>query len=265
TEFFRRSCVTLKESIEIYSYIEKKEIRVIAYLLGELTSNSTQMYQKYCPFVEFAKFNYNDYPGYVRKLKHYRWKPLIIAEYLKANDIVLWFDTSVIFKRSKTGFKKIVETLNNKHKTCGFRILSKTHHSIMAATDPKMYDYFHVNNKILHLNMISTTVFIASKTSKAVNVLEKVVKCALAENCMGPPNSTIHCVDKVLHKGLFAGCHRYDQSALALSLAQCSLKTKDYLGVSDLVSVKRIENYDPGDWIEVKKRFSWVEVNKDMK
>ena len=128
----------------------------------------------------------------------------------------------------------------------------------MAATDPTMYDYFPINDKILHMTMLGATVFLVSRTRESVQVLQSVVKCSLIENCMGPQTSTIHCMDEYLHTGGFAGCHRYDQSALALRLAQCSMDVWDYIGLSDLVYIKRIENYDPEDWIEIKQKFPWI-------
>ncbi|KAE9546257.1 hypothetical protein FO519_010531, partial [Halicephalobus sp. NKZ332] len=63
----------------------------------------------------------------------------------------------------------------------------------MVATDPRMYNYFPVNDNILKLEMAAATVFIVSKTSESVKIMEEVVKCALIEDCMGPPKSTIHC------------------------------------------------------------------------
>ena len=95
----------MKKNQEINSYIENKEVRVIAYLLENLSQNSTDIYQKYCPFVELRKFDFDKYPKYVRILKHYRWKPLIVAENLEHSDVILWFDTSTIFRNSKKVFK----------------------------------------------------------------------------------------------------------------------------------------------------------------
>lgn len=97
--------MTIKENEEIYSYIQKKEVRVVAYLLNNLKPNLMKIYQEYCPFVEFKEFNYTKYPEYVRQLKQYRWKPLLVAEELEHHDIVLWFDTSVVFGNGKETFK----------------------------------------------------------------------------------------------------------------------------------------------------------------
>ena len=125
-----------------------------------------------------------------------------------------------------------------------------------------MYDYFPIDDEILHMTMLAASVYLVSKTSESIKVLKNVVKCALIENCMGPPTSTTHCMDGYLQSGGFAGCHRFDQSAMALSLAQCSRNIWDYIGVTKLLYLKRGENYDPEDWDEVTEIFPWIEVKK---
>ena len=97
--------MTLKENKEINSYIEAKQVRVVAYLLAELTPNSAKIYHEYCPFVEVRNFNYSRYPEYFKNLKEYRWKPLIVTQQLEEHDVVLWFDTSVVFGNGRETFK----------------------------------------------------------------------------------------------------------------------------------------------------------------
>ena len=97
--------MTIKENEEIYSYIQKKEVHVVAYLLEKLKPNLMKIYQEYCPFVEIKEFNYTKYPDYVRKLKQYRWKLLAVAQELEEYDVVLWFDTSVVFGNGKETFQ----------------------------------------------------------------------------------------------------------------------------------------------------------------
>ena len=119
-------------------------------------------------------------------------------------------------------------------------MLSRTGHPIMAATDPRMYEYFSTNDEILHLDMIGATTFMISKTPQSLKILEKVNECALIQGCMGPWRSTIYCNGAKLARKEYAKCHRYDQSALSLSLAQCSTNISDYLGLSDTLSVERM-------------------------
>ena len=128
----------------------------------------------------------------------------------------------------------------------------------MVATDPRMYKYFSVNNESIYLEMIAATTFIVSKNQKAVKIIKDVVKCALIEDCMGPPNSTTVCICDNLWKGVYANCHRFDQSALALGLAQCSNNLTDYLKFSDRVFIKRIQHRNPRELVNLKKKFPWI-------
>ena len=156
--------------------------------------------------------------------------------------------------------QNVVDSLNTRYNKCGFRMLLEAGHMIMTATDPRMYEYFPANDKILHLNMIGATTFMVAKTPQSLKVLEKVVKCAFIEKCMAPPNSTTSCVAKKLSKGEYGKCHRYDQSALALSLAQCSSNIGDYYAPSDRVHVKRVWLNRAKDWVDIKKMFPWMNV-----
>ena len=137
-------------------------------------------------------------------------------------------------------------------------MLFKAGHTIMVATDPRMYNYFPSNNKILRMSMIAGGLFIVSKTPKSLEIMKKVVKCALIEDCMGPPNSTTSCVKNNILKGKYGNCHRFDQSAFALSLAQCSTNINDYLKLSDRVYVSRLRLDNPKIWAAIKKKFPWV-------
>ena len=141
-------------------------------------------------------------------------------------------------------------------------MLSKTGHSIMAATDPRMYKYFSVNNSALNLEMLESGLFLMSKTPQGLTVLKDIVKCALIKDCMGPSNTTVYCITGKLKRNEYGNCHRYDQSALALSLAQCSINISDYFRPSDLVYVKRTENYNSTEWMEVKQMLPWIDIKK---
>ena len=124
-------------------------------------------------------------------------------------------------------------------------MLSETGHTILAATNPKMYKYFPITNEILNLNMTEGGLFLVSRTPQAVKILKDVVKCALIKDCMGPPYSTLY-------------CNRYDQSAWSLSLAQCSTKITDFLGASDLIQIDRMSSNKIDAFIQFRRKFPRV-------
>jgi hypothetical protein len=86
------------------SHKQLKNITIIAYLLENLNDSIIDFnkYRKNCPFVELQPFPFQDYPNYVKQLNEYRWKNLIIAEVLRKYDLIIYADSSVIFKESNT-------------------------------------------------------------------------------------------------------------------------------------------------------------------
>lgn len=95
---------------ELKPYFEEKLVKYIVYLLVDLTEKSKELqdYVKKCPYAEFRVFNFSNFPVFVKNLKDFRWKPLVIADALKTNDLVLYADASVMFIESnKTNFKVI--------------------------------------------------------------------------------------------------------------------------------------------------------------
>ncbi|CAJ0592905.1 unnamed protein product [Cylicocyclus nassatus] len=69
--------------------------RMIVYDLGDVDLNLFKEWK----FLEFRKFKFEDYPGYVRSLMEYRWKPLIIAKTLLEFGAIWYMDSSVVFKK----------------------------------------------------------------------------------------------------------------------------------------------------------------------
>ncbi|KAE9420467.1 hypothetical protein Angca_002059, partial [Angiostrongylus cantonensis] len=113
------------ESIE--KYWPKQ--RVIVYDLGKVNrqnfevkmlskrslENSTVLFQKWNN-LEFRDFNFSRYPDYVRNLREFRWKPIIIAETLQEFSAVWYMDSSISFK--KNDLNHVYELINcRKHVT----------------------------------------------------------------------------------------------------------------------------------------------------
>ena len=78
-------------------------IRVIFYDLG-LTRSQVTFILKNLPFVQYRKFDFNEYPPHVSNLVNYAWKPLIFQKILGEFDGAMWFDSSIKFKGNKLSY-----------------------------------------------------------------------------------------------------------------------------------------------------------------
>ena len=78
-------------------------IRVIFYDLG-LTRSQVKFILKNLPFVQYRKFDFNEYPPHVSNLVNYAWKPLIIQKILGEFDGAMWFDSSIKFKGNNLSY-----------------------------------------------------------------------------------------------------------------------------------------------------------------
>jgi hypothetical protein len=71
--------------------------KLIVYDIGLDEAKREQIRQQNS-HVLMKQFNFSAYPAYVRLLKEYRWKPLIIAEELLHHPAVMWMDSSAYWK-----------------------------------------------------------------------------------------------------------------------------------------------------------------------
>ncbi|KHN83873.1 Warthog protein 4 [Toxocara canis] len=83
---------------------------LIVYDLG-LDESTARFVRKLCN-VEYRKFDYMRYPPYVRRLSHYRWKPILIAETLDQFGSIWYMDTSIVMDKSNLEHIYDLETLD---------------------------------------------------------------------------------------------------------------------------------------------------------
>ncbi|CAJ0605398.1 unnamed protein product [Cylicocyclus nassatus] len=226
---------------------------VIVYDLG-LTSKSKKELQKKC-LVKVRSFPFEAYPHYVNDLTQYRWKPLLIAMMLKEFGALWYMDTSVRWKSDrrdivyseitcrnkawKTSFAsqiilssaakipKVGEksffsatTVTPKCRKPAFLLHFYSGHSIFAVTHPGMYSYIPTDiDKIKATQNLDANFAFVVRTADALEILKWYVLCALEEDCMAPYRAKLSCNFKNDRYISYAGCHRYDQSAINLLLA----------------------------------------------
>ena len=164
---------------------------------------------KNMPDLVYRKFDLNAYPEHVRNLQNYAWKPLIIQEMLSEFDGTMWFDSSVKFLGNLAN--NVIE-LMSRHNTGAVFYLDSTHHSIVAATQPGMLEYFTMikEGAVKDMLQASAVVYI-NKDEVQRHIMKWVVICALKKDCIAPPGSKLFCGFK-FPRDRFGGCHRYDES-----------------------------------------------------
>ncbi len=166
-------------------------------------------------------FNFSAYPSYVKYLKQYRWKPLVIAQELLQHPAVLWMDSSVYWK--KGNISELLIRIRN-GEIFPWSILDFAEHSTFAATASGMIDFFNCSKEILYDMQLGANFMLVYRTPKIVrDVLKWWLLCALEEECMAPKGAELQCkfsaTDKVK---TYANCHRYDQSAINILLAKAT-------------------------------------------
>ena len=104
-------------------------------------------------------------------------------------------------------------------KNGGVVMFSSTRSSITTYTNHQMYDYLPSNVSLLNkTTMVEANSFLMYRTEIIYNeIFRWWLYCAIDGDCIAPPDTTILCyrVDNHLNKG----CHRQDQSALNILLA----------------------------------------------
>ena len=132
---------------------------------------------------------------------------------LQVHSAVVWFDASVRVKSSN-----VLSQLESTIRRSGIALVDFTGHSSFATTDKRMYNFLHTDMDLVKKKMLGAN-FIAIINSKELfrNVIEWWVRCSIERDCIAPLGSTLRCsfTDRMLS---FAGCHRYDQSALNVLL-----------------------------------------------
>ena len=165
-------------------------------------------------FVEYRKFNFSAYPKFVRKLKIYSWKILIIQQILAEFGGALWFDASIVFKKR---INEILSYMVGKNSSFLYYTISSGH-SIVSATSPRMFDYLPMRSEHLPSEMPQSGAMLVFNTKIVrIQIMKWAIACSLFEDCISPHGSRLFCPPTIwVQKDKFCGCHRYDQSLFAI-------------------------------------------------
>ena len=197
--------------------------RIVLYDLGLSDSQRNSTSEK-CN-VEIRKFDFNKYSNVptVKNLRSYAWKPLLIKEISQDYEVILYGDASLRVLRPVT------ELLLSYILVFPFVSGPVFVRPVVSLIHDGMIAYLKLNQtrEQLYIDMKQTYqggVFCMWMTKIfQEKFLSNWVDCASHQECISPKGASVsRCslnnINLPGYKGEYAGCHRYDQSALNLIL-----------------------------------------------
>ncbi len=105
--------------------------------------------------------------------------------------------------------------------TDGYVLFTGTGHSVFAATNPRMLEYFNVNPEGLQKVECLESVSLLYNTESAFwRFLYWLYLCSLDPDCIAPTHSKLACRFQSENRfASYANCHRFDQSILNIIAA----------------------------------------------
>ena len=192
------------------------ETTIIIYDLGL----SRYIQQKLSAYknVQLRSFPFHANKPYVRNLRNYAWKPLIVKQMATEYDIIMYGDSSVrLVSCNITG--ALQHLLH-------FPFLgSPTRSKAVQHAHDGMIRYLQYPRRRSDMKDIASLMggcwLMWANSEMKRKLISPWAECALNKDCIAPFGSTLHgCNKREPFDGHYSGCHRYDQSALNLILAR---------------------------------------------
>jgi hypothetical protein len=140
-----------------------------------------------------------------------------LQETLKTYAGAFWIDSSIAFVSGDMTdiFQQLLSTKNR-----GVLLFVDAGHTNLPVTHPHAYQYLPSNlTALLSEHQLGTGVMLLYRTRFVIkNVIRWWVYCALEEQCIAPDKNRF-CDPRRLNSTTYIGCHRYDQTAVNLILA----------------------------------------------
>lgn len=150
---------------------------------------------------------------------------------------VLWIDSSIRFFSSN-----FTVILSNAVLSGGAVALTSAGHSNFAVTHRQMYTYLPTSmpGMIRSVQHEANCVLVYRTRFVVTNVVWWWMLCALEPLCIAPTTRVV-CQDPYKSPEVYADCHRFDQSALNILLAnQFAYDHKRYYGGASVAEVRRM-------------------------
>jgi hypothetical protein len=203
--------------------------KIYFYDLSDTPQRIVDKIRQLCNVV-YRKFDYSLHPGHVRDLFTYAFKPIIIHEMFREHSRLFWLDSSIRFKSSD-----LASAANGSQ----LSMFDFSGHSIFVATHAGMYRYLPIDRQAaIAARMWGANAIYFQLTQELYdNVIRWWFLCALESDCMAPTRD-LYC--KFKGRDEYAQCHRYDQSALNILLANYfNYNDSSYWSGFPLLSVER--------------------------
>ena len=217
--------------------------RLIVYDLG-LNDQERDQLATYCN-VQVRPFNFSKYPPHTKRLETYAWKPILTAETSREYEVVLYGDASMRIINAEK-----LPSLLLKFPYVAGRMDT---HLITVMTHDSTLKYLKLNlSREMAAKIMNGTVEANFCVWFTESIKEKWLKrwldCALHKECIAPHGSSPYGCQS-LHdpsgKGSYAGCHRFDQSALNVIMYQeFGQQIWRSLAHEDFFNVVRIPTHD---------------------
>ena len=191
--------------------------KIIVYDLG-LVRNQRKQVRRYCN-VELRRFPFDKYKSYMKNLHYYSWKAVVVKKVSMEYDVIMYGDTSL--KMISCNITKALAYLFEFPFLCtspaGFRAIEFTHDGMI-----KYLGYPPTRECLAGVKSVQAGCWLMWANSA---IREKVIKpwldCSLHKECIAPIGAKLHpCHFLNVHNGVYADCHRYDQSALNIILTR---------------------------------------------
>ena len=196
--------------------------KVIVYDLG-LKKNEIEALQSYCNVQEIRKFKFDQYPGHVKNLFNYAWKPLLINDASKDLELFFYCDSSCRVK------KDVLISFLPYLLDFPFLPAVKSERPQSITTHDGMLKYFNLGMTreqllaALPIGYQGSGMLMRSDYAlkNPDNILSRWVDCAMHVECIAPKGASLYgCNFPPEPDYAYVGCHRYDQSALNLIIIQ---------------------------------------------
>ncbi|XP_071095435.1 uncharacterized protein [Haliotis cracherodii] len=218
---------------------------LVYYDIGLTIDQRTQVV-KHCK-CEVRTFPLQKLESWMRKLKCYIWKALVVQANIKAADMLVWMDASV--RLTMEGLKETLQDAQIQG------INMRSGHGLMSQhIDTHMMNYFNTTACFYSQHKILGAALIFLQNGQFVRdaVITPWAVCAVNRNCMCPENSQISCNNKTRKYGK---CHRYDQAGLSMILTKLFGNYMDSLRIKKLsYTLKRGDKFEYFDYLESKNK-----------